>query len=213
VFIGCLRLDLARTSWWARNSPRHWFRPRPGQVYTTARSCLEALDTPRDILEQRGARFLNLDEVRLYTNTFVVPDDDRPRWNKPFVRCAWPAAPHHDPSIVPRTYAVGVYPRDSKVPPHALRNGDQIFSIDGLMPTMTRQSPDPLGMVPIPGSAPLAKRFRPTVIRSYTCDEVQRAFELTGAWISAYVFPAALSLTPRGTSAWASAWPPPWLKL
>ena len=23
VFIGCLRLDLARTSWWARNSPRH----------------------------------------------------------------------------------------------------------------------------------------------------------------------------------------------
>jgi hypothetical protein len=204
---------LARTSWWARNSPRHWFRPKPGQVYTTARSCLEALDTPRDILEQRGARFLSLDDVLLYTNAFVVPDDDRPRWNKPFVRCAHPAVPHHDPSIVPRTYVVGVYPRDSKVPLHALRNGDQIFSIDGLMPTMTRQSPDPLGMILIPGSAPLAKRFRPTVIRSYTCDEVQRAFELTGAWISPYVPGGVIPDSSWHKCLWASAWHPPWPKL
>jgi hypothetical protein len=60
-------------------SPCQWFRPRPGQVYPTARSCLEAFDTPRDILEQRGARILNIDEVFLFVNPFVATDDDEPR--------------------------------------------------------------------------------------------------------------------------------------
>ena len=62
---------------------------------------------------------------------------------------------------MPRTYVIGVYPHDSKVPQHALRNGDQIFSINGLMPTTTRQSPDPLGMILIPGSPPSPKGSDP----------------------------------------------------
>jgi hypothetical protein len=155
LFIACLRLDLARASWWARMSPDHWFRLKPGHSYTTVRSCLEAFDTPQDILEQRGAR-----------------------WNKPFVRCSWQTVPHHDPAVVPRTYVVDTY--GPKVPRFKEQNNNRVFSIDGLMPTMTRQGPHPLGMIFIPGSAPGARRYRAAVIRSYTCDEVRRGVGLEG---------------------------------
>jgi hypothetical protein len=120
----------------------------------------------------------------LFVNPFEVPDDDTPRWNKPFVRCSWQTVPHHDPAVTPRTYVVGTY--GPKVPRFKEHNNNRVFSIDGLMPTMTRQGPHPLRMIFIPSSAPGARRYRAAVIRSYTCDEVRRGVGLEGAWLTNY---------------------------
>jgi hypothetical protein len=70
VFILGLRLDLVARSWWARMDTRTWFQPRADTVFSVVSHILESPDTPRAILESRGAVFI--DDYRLLTGEATV---------------------------------------------------------------------------------------------------------------------------------------------
>ena len=91
LFIVGLRLDLVSKSWWARMDPRSWFQPRADTVFTVVSHVLESLDTPRDVLEARGAVFI--ESYRLFEGEPSESCPTMPVHDRSFIRC--------DPTLVP----------------------------------------------------------------------------------------------------------------
>jgi site-specific DNA-cytosine methylase len=108
IFILGLRLDLVARSWWARMDPRTWFQPRADTAFSVVSHILESADTPRAILESRGAVFIG--DSRLLTGEATTSPWGVEVYDRNFVRCSPTSVPSPSGDGPAETYVVGLHP-------------------------------------------------------------------------------------------------------